>query len=224
MKICRLFICGFLIVCTGCVTGGNVRKLSEKEKRIMDATHLRLKENKTKVFGSLNDMQDNTAMALADQHSLKLSISKAKLLESMKSPWAQPHTDMVATQKEVALYHLYALAEAEQAALDARLASRDQSIKELKKTYTKLVTSMGALIESQKLLLTHLNQPANARLTAFVGSVLAEAKTFRETLDASDNLRLKELATDVKESEDKVQKALEQINKAMERTINKKGN
>ncbi len=49
---------------------------------------------------------------------------------------------------------------------------------------------MGALIESQKLLLTHLNQPANARLTAFVGSVLAEAKAFRETLDTSKNPRL----------------------------------
>ncbi len=190
----------------------------------MDATHLRLKENKTQIFGSLTDMQDNTASALADQHSLDLSISKAKLLESMKSPWVQPHSDMVATQKEVAFYHMYALAEAEQAAFDARLAKRNQSIKELKKVYTELVTSMGALIESQKLLLTHLNQPANARLTAFVGSVLAEAKAFRETLDSSKNPRLEELAVDIKENEVKVQKALDQITKAMELTLMKKGN
>lgn len=223
VRICQLLICGILVLCVGCVTGRNVRKLSDKEIEIMGKTHSRLKENKQLVFGSLDDMRDSAAMALADQQSLKLSLSKAKLLESMKSPWAQPHGDMVTTQREVVLYHLYALAEAEQSALDAQLLSRDESIKEIKKAYTQLVTSMGALIESQKLLLTHLNQPANSRLTAFIGTVLAEAKAFRETFDASENPRLKELAADVKASEEKVQTALEQINKAMEFTLSKKG-
>ncbi len=226
MKFYRYFtyVILILIICIGCsISGRNVRKLSDKEKEIMEKTHTRLKENKARVFGSLNDLQDNTAMAMADHHSLQLSISKAKLLESMKSPWTHPHTDIVATQKEVALYHLFSLAEAEQAALDTRLASRHQSIKELKKAYSNLVTLMGALVESQKLLLTHLNQPANARVTEFIANVLTEAKAFREVLDASDSPHLKELAADVKEYEDKVQKALGQIEKAMEHTISKKG-
>jgi len=222
MRLYRLFVCGFLILCVGCATCGNVRKLSEKEKEIMGETHTRLKANKNQVFGSIDDMYDNTAMALADQNSLALNISKAKLLESMKSPWVQHHNSIVATQKEVALYHLYALAEAEQANLDAKLASRHESIKQLKNVYSELVTSMGALIESQKLLLSHLNQPANARITAFIGSVLAEAKSFRETLDTSDNPRFKALAADVEKTEDKVQNVLDQINKAMEFTVSKR--
>ena len=223
MRIYQLLICGILMLCVGCVTGGNVRKLSDKEKEIMDKTHSKLQENKQLVFGSLDDMRNSAAIALSDQYSLRLSLSKAQLLESMKSPWAQPLGDMVTTQREVILYNLYALAEAEQSALDAQLLSRDGSIQEIKKAYTQLVTSMGALIESQKLLLTHLNQPANARLTAFFGTVLTEAKAFRETIDASDNPRLKDLAADVKASEEKVQTALEQINKTLEFMLSKKG-
>ena len=186
---------------------------------LMEKTHQRLKNNQANVIDSLDDLQDNLATALTDQHSLKLSISKAKLLESMKSPWVQPQQHMVATQKEVAFYNLYALAEAEQESLYAVLRLRKQELNEVKTAYGHLVNSMGALIESQKLLLTHLNQPANAQINAFIGNALAEAKAFSKSLDESENPRLKSLAAKVAKAETQVDKALGRFNKALEKLL-----
>lgn len=190
---------------------------------VMMETQARLKANRAAVHGSLDDLQTNLTGALTDQHSLQLSISKARLLESMKSPWATPSKSMETTQREVALYHLYALSEAENAALDARLEARSASLAEVKNAYDELVASMGGLIQSQQLILSHLNQPANAQMVAFLNNVLAESKAFRETLAASDNPRLRATAQEVEAAEGKVQKMLENIDRFLEASNKVKG-
>lgn len=82
---------------------------------------------------------------------------------------------------------------------------------------------MGGLIQSQQLILSHLNQPANAQMVAFLNNVLAESKAFRETLAASDNPRLRATAQEVEAAEGKVQKMLENIDRFLEASNKVKG-
>lgn len=219
-----LFFSALLMLVAACTHTGNVRDLTQAELEVMRETQTRLAANREQVHGSLDDLKSNLAEALADQHSLQLSIAKARLLESMKSPWANPSPSLETTQREVALYHLYALSEAEAAALDARLTARTAALAEVKKAYDELIASMSGLIQSQQLLLSHLNQPANAQMVAFLNNVLAESKTFRQTLAASDNPRLQALAQEVEAAEGKVEKALENIDRLVARGETLRGN
>lgn len=94
---------------------GATRGLTKEEAALLQTLHDRTRGNKPKIESALNDLVEISASALEDTASLGVSISKAKLLESMKSPWTRPSNSMVETQRAVALYHLYALGEAEQA-------------------------------------------------------------------------------------------------------------
>ena len=208
-----------VVTLTACATGGAVRNLSNEEMNILAETHDRLKTNRDDVHGAIDDLSDNLSGALGDQHSLQLSIAKAQLLESMKAPWVQTKNSNTATQREVVLYHLFALAEAEQAALDARLRERQLAFVELKKAYDLLVSDMGALVESQKILLAHLNQPTNARISAIIGTTLDEVKAFSETLGASDNPRLRALAANVEKYEVKVEREKDKVDEILEKIV-----
>lgn len=211
MLLVSLILCLFIM--SGCAW--NTRQLTNAEQDVLTKLHNRAVKNRKAVQDSLNDIMRISTEALADQHSLSLSISKAKLLESMKSPWVYPHPQLAATQKEVAFYHLYALSEAEGELFDAQLCQRRESIKEVKRAYDKLITRMRQIIESQKIILAHLNQPARARISGFISNVLAETKAFREELAASENPRLRSLAQDVAKAEERLAKVRDLIEKGL---------
>jgi hypothetical protein len=155
------------------------------------------------------------------QHRLSTGLAQAQLLESMKSPWAKPSEDMVATQKEVALYHLFALAEAQQDLLDAELALRAESIREVRKAYRRLIVLSGQMIEAEKVLVAHLEQPKQAWVSGFVAQVLTEARAFSAELESSDNPRLRELSGDVGDAAERVEKIQGQVEDAVVKVLNR---
>ncbi len=206
-----------LAIFSGCAT--STRQLSNEEFNALKKLKTRLQDNRDTVHGSFDDLSRISNEVSTDLNSLELSISKAKLLESMKSPWTNPHPDMAATQKEVAFYHLYSLSEAQNELYEARLKERRQHIKEVKKAYDNMVTVTDKIIEAEKIILAHLNQPASARISAFIANVMVETKAFRKTLSESDNPKLKELAKDVAKAEGKMEKVKERIDKALENKV-----
>ena len=205
------------IVLSGCASFDNasVRSLTEAEIEVLGQTRARLAANQSSVDGSLDDLADNIEYALRQQHRLDANIAKAQLLEAMKSPWTT--TNLVATQKEVALYHLFALEEAEQKAFAARVEARNARIEQLKSSYEQLVGSMSALIAAQEQLLVHLDQPASTQISLVLHQVIAESQAFREALDGADDPRLQRIMDDLAEREQNLGEASERIVDLLER-------
>ncbi len=208
----------YCLVASGCANfdTDSVRALSEAEIEVLEDTHERLKENQAAVRGSLDDLADSVAFALRHQHRLSSNVAKAKLLESMRSPWTS--RTLSATQKEVALYHLFELAEAEQAAMTAKMRERRAEIGNLKKAYGELVTSMAALVNAQGQLLTHLEQPTSTRVGLVMEQLLVESRAFREALENEDDPRLQRLAESVADKEKLVADARDKLVKLLEFT------
>jgi hypothetical protein len=204
-----------VVLLAACASGG-IRQLTMQELEILNRMEARLDSNRTALDGALEDLAQVAAEAIVDQHSLSLSIAKAQLLESMKSPWIIPDSGLAATQREVAFYHLYQLHEAQRDLLDARLRERKAATAELRTAYGRLLALTAQAIESQKILLAHLDAPADARLSALLNGLLAETRAFHETLAGSENPRLQELAKDVEQAEQKVTEALELLERILE--------
>lgn len=196
---------------TGTATG----KLAEKELEAFRKLETRLDANRDALAGALTDLGEISAQAIGDRHSLSLSIAKAQLLESMKSPWTNPHPDLATTQKEVAFYHLYALAEAERELLEARLTERRAALAEVADAYDRLADLTAQIIAAEKIVIAHLKQPKGAQVSAFLGTLLGETRAFRQTLAASDNPELQALAARVGKAEDKVAGAQASIAQAL---------
>jgi hypothetical protein len=205
-----------LVAATACASGG-VRQLTQQELTIMQRIEGRLDSNRVALHGALDDLGEIAATAIQDQHSLSLSIANAKLLESMSSPWTNPDSGLAATQREVALYHLYELEEAQRHLLEARLAERRASVAEVAGAYDALAALTRQAIQSQKILLAQLNQPADAQLQAFLTSLLAETRAFHETLALADDPALRALAHDVARAEEKLAKATETLSGLLQR-------
>lgn len=177
----------------------SVRSLTEAEIEVLGKTRARLAANQSSVNGSLDDLADNVAFALRQQHRLEVNIAKAQLLEAMKSPWTT--TNLESTQKEVALYHLFALEEAEQKAFAAQVEARKARIGQLKSSYAQLVGSMSALVAAQEQLLVHLDQPTSTQISLVLQQVMAESQAFREALEGTDDPRLQQIMDDLAERE-----------------------
>ena len=206
-----LFLLALVLAQAGCAgfDSGGVRDLTEAEITVLKKTRARLSENRASVQGALDDLADNLRFALEEQHRLTSNLAKAQLLETMKSPWTD--SSLKSTQKEVALYHLFALAEAEQATLEARIEARTADINELKSSYGQLVSSMSALIAGQEQLLVHLNQPTSTQINLVLQQVFTESKAFREGLQDSGDPNLLRLADRVAERERELAEAEQRI-------------
>jgi len=194
-----------VVVLSGCLS--STAKLGQAELAVFQKLDERLQQNQSQIYKSLGDLEKLNRDAIVDQHALSHSLAKAKLLESMKSAWVQPHSDLVATQKEVAFYLLYELSESERGLVNAKLEERQASIQEVKHAYEKLVSLTHSIIEMEKTVLASLEAPAPTQLAAFVQDVLVETKAFRERLASADNPRLKSLAEEVRRSEERVVQA-----------------
>jgi hypothetical protein len=146
------------------------------------------------------------------EHSLEVSISKAKLLESMKSPWVVgTNPEQLRTQRAVALYHLYDLAEVERQVINTKIEERRTAMRVVADSYGRLVALLDEAIENEKIVLAHLNQPSSARIAGVINSFLAEVQAFHRQMAQSDLPELRALATDVAKAEERVSKAKERI-------------
>ncbi|RZV32037.1 MAG: hypothetical protein EX272_15605 [Chromatiales bacterium] len=199
------------IALSGCASFDNasVRSLTEAEIEVLGQTRARLAANRSSVNGSLDDLADTVEYALRQQHRLESNIAKAQLLEAMKSPWTT--TNLESTQKEVALYHLFALEEAEQKAFAARVDARNARIGQLKTSYGQLVGSMSSLIAAQEQLLVHLDQPTSTQIGLVLQQVIAESQAFREALEGTDDPRLQRVMADLVEREQDLSDASDRI-------------
>lgn len=199
------------IALSGCASFDNasVRSLTEAEIEVLGQTRTRLAANRSSVNGSLDDLADTIEYALRQQHRLESNIAKAQLLEAMKSPWTT--TNLESTQKEVALYHLFALEEAEQKAFAARVDARHARIGQLKTSYGQLVGSMSSLIAAQEQLLVHLDQPTSTQIGLVLQQVIAESQAFREALEGTDDPRLQRVMADLVEREQDLSDASDRI-------------
>ena len=195
----------------GCASfdSASVRSLTEAEVDVLGQTRARLAANRSGVNGSLDDLADNVEYALRQQHRLESNIAKAQLLEAMKSPWTT--TNLESTQKEVALYHLFALEEAEQKALAARIEVRNARIAQLKSSYGQLVGSMSALSGAQEQLLVLLDQPASTQISLVLQQVNAESRAFREALEGTDEPRLRRVMANLVDREQDLSDASDRI-------------
>jgi hypothetical protein len=206
-----------VMVLSGCASfdDASVRSLTEAEIEVLGQTRARLAANQSSVNGSLDDLADNIEYALRQQHRLESNIAKAQLLEAMKSPWTS--TNLESTQKEVALYHLFALEEAEQKAFAARVEARNARITQLKSSYGQLVGSMSALIAAQEQLLVHLDQPTSTQISLVLQQVIAESQAFREALEGTDDPRLQRVMANLVEREQDLGDATDRIVELLER-------
>ncbi|WP_405243954.1 hypothetical protein [Lentisalinibacter salinarum] len=204
------------VILGGCASldSASVRSLTEAEIEVLGETRARLAANRSSVNGSLDDLADNIAYALRQQHRLESNIAKAQLLEAMKSPWT---TTLESSRKEVALYHLFALEEAEQKALAARIESRNARIAQLKSAYAQLVGSMSALIAAQEQLLVHLDQPASTQISLVLQQVVEESQAFREALEGTDDPRLQRVMLNLVEREQDLSDASDRIVELLKR-------
>ena len=213
----RIAVVLMAVALSGCASFDNaaVRNLTEAEIEVLSQTRTRLAANRSSVNGSLDDLADNVEYALRQQHRLESNIAKAKLLEAMKSPWTT--TNLEATQKEVALYHLFVLEEAEQEALAARIEARQTRIAQLRSSYGQLVGAMSALVAAQEQLLVHLDQPTSTQISLVLQQVIAESRAFREALDGTDDPRLQRVVADLAKHEQDLSDASNRIVDLLER-------
>lgn len=206
-------------VLAGCASMKSVRELGEEEKKYLNSLKARFAEN-NKVFAKiaieLPMLADDFAQ---DSNELHLSVAKAQLLESMKSPWTHPALGYSQTQKAVALYNLYALIEANEAVAAAKREERRASMRNVVIAYRQVMSLLNKVIAAQELILKYLNQSDAAQLQAFAGQVLTEARAVREGLESSENPKLVKLAEKV----GKVEKRLADIQDRVEAALNQIG-
>ena len=202
-----------LLVLPGCLSA--TVKLERQTIETFQKVEKRLKENQPVIDKALGDLAELQKEAIIDQHALSHSLAKAKLLESLKSPWVQPPSDLTATQKEVVFYYLYELSENQRDLLSAKLSERQAGIEEVKKAYAKLTSLTQEILSLEQTILASLDQSTSTQLIGFTQTVLGETKAFREQLAASDNPRLKTLANDVQKVEDKIAQGKDVIQKTL---------
>ncbi len=204
---------------SGCHGGDAVRALGAKEKAAFAALDDRLAENELKLKKAVGTLGDLGADYTELEFEYELALAKAKRLESMQAPWANPTADLAATQRAVILYHLYETERAEHAVLQARINERRAAAADLLTSYRTLRSLTADAADNVAVVLEHLNQPPSARIRAFTDTFLNEVTAFREQLADSENPRLRKLAEDVERAEDRAREAKTRAEDAIERVL-----
>ena len=214
IRLLIAIVWAFLLV--GCVTNNAVRQLGEKENIAFQALDKRLSENEVFMQKTVTSLGALGAGYAKKEFELELALTKAKRLESMRAPWTLTRDKLAATQRAVILYHLYEVEVAEQKVLDARVAQRQASAQELLAAYKQLSVLLRGASSHLEVVLAHLNQPTSARIRAFTATFLSDVTAFRETLQASENPRLQQLAERVSHYESQVSQAKDQAENALD--------
>lgn len=193
----------------GCVR--QVRELTQLEAQALGAVSERVAANRAPLTRSLADLGRVSQAALSEKDGLASGVAKAQLLESMGSPWVAGGSAGAATAREVALYHLYALADAGRALRTARIRQREASLAAVQAAYDRLIGLTGEAVAAEALILRYLEQPPGARIGEAVDGFLAETRAFRDVIQHSENPELRRLAEQVTRGEDAVRQAKELI-------------
>lgn len=200
----------------GCATAGSVRELGEAEQQMFAALDQRLEENETMVRKTATQLGALGVDYVRKEYELELSLSKAKLLDAMRAPWASPRSEFAPTQRAVVLYHLYQLELAEDEVLEARIRERRARAREVLVAYRRLQSLLAGASDNLELVLEYLNQPTGAQISEYTANFLAEVTAFRLELQESDNPRLRELADEVETYEEAARKAREEAEMALD--------
>lgn len=210
-----------VVISTGIALGGcastGTQALARTEIEVLESLQQRLKTNRDTLDAALTGLKALAADAIKESGTLETSIAKAQLLESMKSPWITPSPELATTQKEVALYQLFALSEAQQELLRVRIQARHADIDQVRQAYNRLMSLTAQILENEKVVLAELSKPPSAQLTSFLSTLIAETSAFRQQLAESTNARVQALATDVAQAEERLTKAQSLIEAALER-------
>jgi hypothetical protein len=217
----RLLIIFFgMFLLGGCAgtSGKATRSLTESEVRYLDRLLDRVNKNGEKLKETLETLANLSSRYIAREYSLALSISKAKLLESLRSPWAGSTTpEQSKTQRAVTLYHLYDLAEAEREVITAKIKERRAAVTAVADNYSRLSALLNEAIQNEKVVLAYLDQPSSARIGGVVGAFLEEAQAFHRQLTQSEHPELRGLAGEVAKAEEIVSKAKDRIEASLTR-------
>lgn len=210
----------WLTVAVGACASTATRELTVMELRVLDRLEARLDTTGDALDGVLADLFEISREALTDQHALTASIAKAQLLESMKSPWLVQREEgtLAITQREVALYHLYSLHEAQRELLSARFDARRAALEEVRTAHARLQSLVRELIKAEKVILAYLEQPRKAQIGSLLSNLLAEATAFRAALAESDNPRLRELGARVQGAQERVERIQGLVERALDAT------
>ncbi|MEZ4267469.1 MAG: hypothetical protein R3F39_13910 [Myxococcota bacterium] len=210
------------LMASGCVR--QVRDLTRAEAAALGAVQARVAQNREPLTRSLADLGRVSQAALGEKDGLTSGVAKAQLLESMRSPWVTSQGAGAATSREVALYHLYALADAERELRSARIRQREARLAAVQEAYDRLVGLTADAVAAETLILRYLEQPRGARVAEAVDGFLAETRAFRDVIQSSENPEMRRLADQVTRGEDAVRQAKEFIELAIDkaRTLKEK--
>jgi hypothetical protein len=213
-----MVLIAFVAVSVGACASTSTRELTVMELQVLDTLRVRLETGGDALDDVLSDLFEISREAIADQHSLTASISRAQLLESMKSPWLvqREQGTMAITQREVALYHLYSLHEAQRDLLAARFEERRAALEEVGTAHARLRSLVRELIAAEKVILAHLDQPRGAQIRSLLSGLLGEATALRRTLAESENPRLRELGERVQRGQERVEHVQTLVERALE--------
>ena len=204
-----------ILVAGGCASSGSVRELGVSEKAMFAALDERLDQNDTFVRKTADQLGELGAEYVRIEFDLERKLTRAKLLEAMRTPWIAPPDDLIMNQRAIVLYHFYELELAEEKVLDARIRERKAHTREILTAYRRLNALLKDAATNLEVVLENLNQPTDAQIRAFTSTFLAEVTAFREQLRKSDSPRLRELADDVERYEEAARKANENAENAL---------
>jgi hypothetical protein len=210
-----LLAVGLALGASGCVR--QVRELTRAEAAALEAVRARVVENRAAMARSLSDLGRLSEAALAETDALSSGVAKAQLLEAMRSPWTEGAGESAATRREVALYHLYALVDAERKLRQARLAERQTALAGVAAAYDRLAALTDAAAAAEAEILRYLEQPRGARIGEAVDGFLGQARAFADVLARSEDPEMRLLADQVTRGEDAVRKAKELIEVTIEK-------
>ena len=186
-----------------CASNNAILELSEKEKAVISKVRAKVAENKPKVIKAADNLGELGADYEELNFELEDSLAKARQLESMQSFLSTVPEDFRETQRAVVLFHLYETEQAEQKVLQARMAQRRESTKIIVDAYSQFTTLLDDALSNLEILIRYVNQPKSAQILAVTDTFLEEVKSFRSTLQETDNSRLNQIAAKVQSFEER---------------------
>ena len=127
-----------------------VRDLEKDERVYLQSLRAQVKKNGADLQKAIADIGAiYESAAEAERERTLRAIAKARLLESMQSPWSSPGSSMQATQRSVMLYHLYDLSSMEQRAFEAERVARVERRAQISRSWNRLGELLDEAIRSQ---------------------------------------------------------------------------
>ena len=217
----HLLTCAVLLGC-GC-SSATVRELTKGETEYTAAVAKRVDDHSAYVEQLVLDLRAiDRQYAHEEREKTLTAIAAAKLLESMKAPWAAPSASLQTTQRAVVLFHLYELLGQQRALFEAEQIERDARRQKIIDSYQKLGTVLSSVITNEKIVLEYVNQPKGSQIAAIIDETLKESSVMSAELAKSSDPRLQMLAAQTEKAADRVEKTKDAIQAALEALNNLK--